>query len=229
MHFSEVYSVDKDGEDDWFDTYLPADSRFCVDPFLIYESSVPGWEHAHDRILQFFAMVFELVRRAHGNKNAPSWKQAQHLLLFPEPAEFCLGVAESSPLGSGAGPGLQAEMLDGISIAVRYGLTNLSHMEMLALFEGGMGFDRIGDAVCNILKSDFIKYTQGVCARHGGLCKTELKEIERADGAEGGWVGAQRPAVVGEHAAPGLEVRDRAFDDIANFVDCCVEFFLPVQ
>ena len=76
---------------------------------------------------------------------------------------------------------------------------------------------------------DFLGYHIRRMRKRGGLCETELKEIERADGAEGGWVGVQRPAVVGEHAAPGLEVRDRAFDDIANFVDCCVEFFLPVQ
>ena len=166
MHFSEVYFIDKAAEDDWFNTYLPADSKFCIDPLLIYDSDIPRWAHAHDRILQFFAMVFELIRRANGDRNAASWKLAQHLLLFPEPAEFCLGVAEGSPLGAGSGPGLRAEMLDGISVAVRYGLTNLPHMEMLALFQGGMGFDRISDAVCNILKSDFIAYTQEVCARH---------------------------------------------------------------
>jgi hypothetical protein len=39
-------------------------------------------------------------------------------------------------------------------------------MEMLALFQGGMGLDRISDMVCNILKSYFIKYTQEVCERH---------------------------------------------------------------
>lgn len=182
MHFSEVYSVERTADDDWFDTYLPSDSKFCVDPFLVYESSLGGWENSHRRMLQFFAMVFELVRRANNNKSSPAWRQAQHLLLFPEPAEFCLGVAEGSPLGAGSGSGLQKEMLDGISIAVRYGLANLPHMEMLALFEGGMGFDRISDAVCNILKSDFISYTQRVCDRHN--IPVRRFKVQHADWSE---------------------------------------------
>lgn len=182
MRFSEAYSVDAVAEDDWFDAYLPADSKFCIDPFLIYESNLPEWSNSHTRILGFFAIVFELVRRAKGNKSSPAWKQAEHLLLFPEPAEFCLGVTEGSPLGAGSGPGLRADMLDGISVAVRYGLTNLDHMEMLALFHGGMGFDRISDSVCNILKSDFIKYTQSVCARHD--IPTRRFRVQHADWSE---------------------------------------------
>jgi hypothetical protein len=116
VHFSEVYSVALTTDDDWFDTYLPADSKLCIDPFLIYESTKPNWQGAHDRILDFFAMTFELIRRAKGDRNSPAWRQAQHLLLFPEPAEFCLGVAEGSSLGAGSGPGLRAEMLDAMRV-----------------------------------------------------------------------------------------------------------------
>jgi hypothetical protein len=182
MHFSEVYRITPGPDDDWFDTYLPSDSKLCVDPFLIYESGLPEWAGAHDRILDFFAMTFELIRRAGGNKSSNPWRVAEHLLLFPEPSEFCLGVAEGSPLGAGSGPKLRAEMFDAISAAVRYGLTNIEHMEMLALFHGGMGLDRISDVVCNILKSDFIRYTQNVCARHGVPMRTF--RVKHADWSE---------------------------------------------
>jgi hypothetical protein len=174
LRFSELYPVDQTDEDDWFDTFLPADSNLCVDPFLIYEDSGPQWTTAHDRVLEFFALMFELIRHGGDNKKSVSWRQAERLLLFPEPAEFCLGVAEGSSQGAGAGPGLQKDMLDGITAAVRAGLTNVPHMEMLALFQGGMGLDRMSDAVCNILKSYFISYTQDVCRRHAIPTQTFL-------------------------------------------------------
>jgi hypothetical protein len=179
MRFSEVYSIDMTAEDDWFDTYLPADSNLCVDPFLIYEDDDPHWINAHDHVLDFFAMVFQIIHQSKGNKKSVSWRKAQQLLLFPEPAEFCLGVAEGSPLGAGSGPGLQKDMLAGIQLAVRAGITAVPHLEMLALFQGGMGLDRISDAVCNVLKSFFIKYTQGVCQRHN--IPTQVFKVRNAE------------------------------------------------
>ena len=174
MRFSELYQVDKTDDDDWFDTFLPADSNLCVDPFLIYEDHSSRWNTAHDHVLEFFAVIFELVHEAKDNKKSISWRQAERLLLFPEPAEFCLGVAEGSSQGAGSGQGLQIDMLDGITAAVRAGITNVPHMEMLALFQGGMGLDRMSDAVCNILKSYFISYTQDVCRRHNIPMQTFL-------------------------------------------------------
>jgi hypothetical protein len=57
-------------------------------------------------------------------------------------------------------------MLDGVKTALGLGIDNIPHMEMLALFQGGMGLDRISDVTCNILKRYFIDYTQEVCRRH---------------------------------------------------------------
>lgn len=166
MHFSELYSVTPGPGDDWFDTLLPADTNLCVDPFLIYEEETEPWASAHDEILDFFAMVFRLVRDSEGNPKTNAWKQAANLLIFPEPSEFCLGVADGSPQGAGSGRGLQQGMLEGIKTSLGLGIENVPHMEMLALFQGGMGLDRISDIVCNVLKGRFIKYTQEVCEHH---------------------------------------------------------------
>ncbi len=167
MRFSEYNGIEPGPDDDWFDTLLPVDTNLCVDPFLIYDDTTPRWTTAHDHILDFFGLVFGLVRDSRGNENSIAWQQAKRLLRFPEPAEFCLGVAENSPMGSGSAAGLQEGMLEGVRTALGLGMDNLQHMEMLGLFQGGMGLDRISDAVCNILKSYFIEYTQDVCRRHG--------------------------------------------------------------
>lgn len=166
MRFSEVFDVPVTSEDDWFDTYLPADTKLFIDPFLIWEEKEGLWAGAHDHLIDFFEMVFDLVRKSQGNEQSIYWKQAQKLLMFPEPFEFCLGVAEGSPHGSGSGRGLQQEMLEGVKVATGLGINRIAHMEMLTLFQGGMGVDRLSDMVCNILKGYFIKYTQEVARRH---------------------------------------------------------------
>ncbi|MCP2324933.1 hypothetical protein HDA40_003440 [Hamadaea flava] len=166
MKFSEHYDVERRQEDDWFDVYLRVDSKLFVDPFLIYDNVSPFWSGAHDQILGFFEIVFGLVAESKGDERSLAWKKASRLLMFPEPAEFCLGMAEASPNGSGSGSGLQQGMLSGVKTALGLGIENVDHIETLVLFQGGMGVDRISDAVCNILKSRFIEYTQDVCRRH---------------------------------------------------------------
>jgi len=166
IRFSEAFDVLTENEDDWFDAVLNVDSNLCVDPFLIYQEDTPFWSGAHAHILEFFAMTFDCIRRAKGDRTSLPWRMAKNLMLFPEPAEFCLGVAASSPLGSGSGPGLQKEMLESISAALGHGMENVPHMEYLAILAGGIGYDRISDMTCNILKSYFIRYTQEICRKH---------------------------------------------------------------
>ncbi|KOT58979.1 hypothetical protein ADK43_17655 [Streptomyces rimosus subsp. rimosus] len=167
MRFSEVFDLPTTSADDWFDTFLPADTALFVDPFLIWDEKQGHWADAHEHLIDFFEMVFELVKESQGNEDGISWKQAQKLLLFPEPFEFCLGVSEGSPHGAGSGKGLQKEMLEGVKVATGLGIDRIAHMEMLTLFQGGMGVDRLSDMTCNILKSYFIEYTQEVVRRHG--------------------------------------------------------------
>lgn len=166
MKFTEKYRIDRDKFDDWYDTLLPLDTALYVDPFLIWEEKDGFWKDAHAHLLDFFNMVFDLIRESRGVESSPYWKKAAQLLLFPEPYEFCLGVAEGSPLGSGSAKGLQEDMLGGAKSAVSVGMTRIAHMETIGLFQGGMGPDRISDSVCNVLKSYFIRYTKQVCEKY---------------------------------------------------------------
>jgi hypothetical protein len=166
MRFSGFYRVTRGPDDDWFDTLLITDTRPYVDPFRVYADPGPSWEGSHDHLLAFFAMVMAYIGEAGNNTSHPAWQKAKNLLLFPEPQEFCLGTAVGSPKGSGSGAGLQRFMLEGAKTAVGLGVVDIKHMEMLVLFSDGIGVDRISDITCNVLKSYFIRYTQGVCERH---------------------------------------------------------------
>ncbi|WP_371612607.1 hypothetical protein [Streptomyces clavifer] len=166
VRFSETFNITRTAEDDWFDPLLLADTNLCVDPFLIYDDKSEFWALAHDDLIDFFVMVLSMVKRANGNEKSPSWAKAKSLLLFPEPDEFCLGVTEGSPKGSGSGKGLQGPMLASAKVAVRHEIESVEHIEELVLFQEGMGLDRISDMVCNVLKAYFITYTQRIAKRH---------------------------------------------------------------
>jgi hypothetical protein len=58
-------------------------------------------------------------------------------------------------------------MLEGAATTIQAGIQNLRHFEEIALFGEQIGPDRIGDMTCNVLKSDFICYTQDICRELG--------------------------------------------------------------
>jgi hypothetical protein len=53
--------------------------------------------------------------------------------------------------------------------------------------------------------------------------------VQGDDGADGFLEGFQGPSVVGVQDSPCLEVGDGLLDDVPNFVDLGVEFFLPFE
>src|SRR5205085_9608217 len=107
--------------------------------------------------IEFFDMVLELVARSSPRNSASAhWRAAERLLLFPEPFEFALGYGDETSFGAGSGRGLQGGMLSGAASAIDLGIQSLQHFEELALFEQGIGPDRVSDIVCNVLKAEFI-------------------------------------------------------------------------
>lgn len=167
MRFSEQFEIARSSDDDWFDPLLTSDTRLFVDPFLIFEEETGEWERAHEELIEFFNMVLGLIARSRFQRGSAHWKAAERLLMFPEPAEFCLGMAEGSVQGAGSAEVLRDEMLAGCVEAIRAGLTEVEHFEELTLFGPGIGVDRISDIGCNVLKSRFIAYTHAVAQRHG--------------------------------------------------------------
>lgn len=139
-----------------------------VDPFLVFDDADDEiFGLAHDRVTKFFATSKSLVQKADGDTNSPHWRKALRLLTFPEPKEFALGLSMGSPNGAGTDKHYamaMAESLDVITKAVERGL---NYVDVFALFVDGLGVDRISDMLCNVLKTQFIAYTQLICARHG--------------------------------------------------------------
>lgn len=172
MRFSEAFGVTRSPQDDWFDPHLTVDTKLFLDPMLLLQDT-PEWGMAHEEILSHFTYCYELVAKA-TSPGSISGKAARILLTFPEPPEFGLGYTAASTSGSGGGRGTASGMAGGIAIAIAAGLTKPEHIEEIGILNTGIGPDTISDAVCNILKSRFIRYTQDVCKRHSIPTQTHL-------------------------------------------------------
>ena len=164
MKCIEFYEVNRREADDWFDVLLTQDTRLYVDPFRVNVDHDPQWTGAHDHLLKFFGMVLSYVKEAGGNTASPAWMKAASLLVFPEPvlSRHVRQLDERLRLRKG----LAGNMLIAARTAVARGVDKLDHIETLVLLSGGIGFDRISDMTCNVLKSYFIRYTQEVCKGH---------------------------------------------------------------
>lgn len=170
--FSQAFGINRDDADDWFDPDLMADTKLFVDPMLIWEDTDPRWARAHDRLVEFFNEILRQVAVGVPHASVDGGRsqrlaRAERLLRFPEPPEFCLGYGTETIFGRGSGRGLGKTILDAASFAIAAGITEVRHFEELALFGENIGADRISDIVCNVLKTEFIEYTQEVAEHHG--------------------------------------------------------------
>lgn len=167
LRFSDHFGITRTSADDWFDPLLNEDTRLFVDPFLIFMDKHPDWANGHPRLMEFFNVVLQLLAASgFDNDNSPGYVKAKGLLMFPEPPEFCLGLSRQSIFGAGSAKGLQRGMLRGAKDAIDLGITSLRHVEEIALLGEQIGADRISDMTCDVLKADFIAYTQEVARRH---------------------------------------------------------------
>jgi hypothetical protein len=182
--FSERFQIERTAEDDWFDVLLPVDTLLFVDPFLVYRERGKRWARTHDKLVDFFNLVLELMLKSmttggRFNRQSAHYRAAANLLIFPEPFEFCLGYGDT-PRGSGTGHGLRSVMLEAAETTIQLGIERIDHFEELTLFQDQIGPDRISDVVCNVLKADFVAYTKDIISRHGLVDHAQRLPVQHA-------------------------------------------------
>jgi hypothetical protein len=188
MRFSECFEIERHRRDDWFDPHLTVDTKLFVDPLLLLKhGTAPVWRGAHEELIAHFVHCYDLVAQG-GHRDSLSVRKATTLLRFPEPREFNLGYTAAGVRGSGGGPRVARMMIEGIVTAIDAGLTEPRHIEEIGILNERIGADRISDAVCNILKRRFIRYTQTVCRRHGVPLETHRLVNTGVDLSAGRWL-----------------------------------------
>lgn len=161
--FSDYFSVDSLSLEKLgvFDPFLVVDTPLAIDPKLLDQAREPEMQGAHNEVLARFADVFKLLKLSSAPEDKP-WRAARALLTFPEFRGASLGTSQTSGNGSGWGPVITAQVLQSAKEIVDAGLTDPAFFELLALFESGIGADRLGDMIGDILIPRLAGYTHRI-------------------------------------------------------------------
>ncbi|MFA0240175.1 MULTISPECIES: hypothetical protein [Vibrio] len=146
---------------DFVDIPLDTDLAVFLDPNAI-KSLDSSWGNELSSFLQsFFESVLKMI------KNGDDGRAKTLLASLSEGNEFHLGYSVGKSRGHGFGDESADSVWDALtkSKAAKSGL--LQDLEDTALLINGIGTDMISDAVCNILRSPLIKYTQDMCRYYG--------------------------------------------------------------
>lgn len=185
MRFSEHFDIAIGVDDDWFDLLLNQDTPLYIDPYLVFDDNDPLWAASQTSLVQYFEQALELVLKSRGVEGSPAWKAAVRLLKCPEPNQFCLGLSAGDPRGSGIGEKTATEIARVLDLVRREGATELASVAGFTVFVERVGVDMISDALCNVLKGRFIKYTQSVARRHDIRMQSQLVTNARLDPRRG--------------------------------------------
>jgi hypothetical protein len=156
--FSDHFKLNKSQNQlDFVDIPLDTDISLYVDPYALSVSGNDWLRECGNIVVSFFDYFLAVIR-----KNDES-KSMQVIANLHEPNDTHLGLSKGRPSGRGWG-GKQGRMLyDRLrtSAAVKSGkVKDLSEIE---LFIPGIASDKISDLTVNVLRGEFVAYTEEQC------------------------------------------------------------------
>lgn len=140
---------------------LNTDTLVFIDPLLLEDSSHKEIsEGAYQSYRERFEKIIKLLSVSKAIDDVP-WRNAKKLFRFSEISWTCLGYG-TTVKGSGFGKDLISNTLDTAYQIVALGVDDIDLFMALALFEEGIGPDRISDMTTNIILSDLISFSDRV-------------------------------------------------------------------
>ena len=144
------------------DPTLNVDTRLFIDPLLLTESRHTEMSNgARNTYEQHFNKVIKFLQLTNGPGDV-AWRAAQRLLSFPEIKWTCLGYGAQSVSGAGSGNEMTAQFIDTARQVVQLGVHDPDLFVAMALFEEGVGPDRISDMTTNVILGDLLRFNTRV-------------------------------------------------------------------
>lgn len=142
-------------------TLLNTDTLLFIDPMLLELSIHPEIKlGAASSYSKRFSDIVKLLSVSKFEDDV-AWKAAKKLFKFSEISWTCLGYG-ASVRGSGFGADLISTTIDTASQIVKLGIEDPDFFMALALFEEGIGPDRISDMTTNIILQDLLNFTDRI-------------------------------------------------------------------
>jgi hypothetical protein len=156
--FSDHYRINRrQSQIDFVDIPLDTDISLYVDPYALSVSGSDWLRECGNIIVNYFDLLLRSIRK--GDE-----KKAMHLLSnLHEPNDAHLGLSRGRPRGRGWGS-VQARLLyttlKGSKVIASGLLRDLSDIELLM---PGIGSDKISDLAINVVRGEFVSYTEEQC------------------------------------------------------------------
>lgn len=165
--FSDEFGLKSQVLDDYgaLDVSLVIDLPLFIDPFLLFNSKKPDYQHLHNELIRY--LVFLRDKSKGGHVSEPllrTW------YCFPEVKQTWLGFSLEGNEGSGLGIDFARALHANLyKLFPEFGdekITKASHIEKVCLIREGVGRDNISDFVTNLIKDYLCTYTEGFAAKH---------------------------------------------------------------
>jgi len=141
---------------------LGVDTNLFIDPLLLAKShheeiSVQGVAE----YVAHFEMIVKLLA-ASSQDNDVAWRAARRFFQFHEIPATCLGYGASSTKGSAFGKKLIENVMHTGKEIVDLGITDPDLFVALAIFEEGIGPDRISDMATNVILDALVSFNERI-------------------------------------------------------------------
>ncbi|MCD6437288.1 MAG: hypothetical protein J7L56_03355 [Halomonas sp.] len=182
VYFSDYFSVSKDDLEEYgaFNVSLINDLPVFIDPFLLFNSDEPEYQHLHDEIIKYIGFLRDMSEAGEISRGL-----VRHWFLFPEVKQNWLGFSKVGNGGSGLGPEFASALNENLgNIFNDFGtekITKSSHLEKLCLIKEGVGKDSISDFTTNLIKSYLCEYTQAFAKKYIDSSRTKSVMVPHAE------------------------------------------------
>ena len=165
--FDEHFGVTTDDLDihGAFNISVINDMPLFIDPFLLFNSKKPEYQHLHNEILKYLMFLRDAVIDMRVTDDLEkAW------FLFPEVKQNWFGFSLRGNGGSGLGKDFASALRSNLkTLFSNFGaekVTKGSHIEKVCLVSDGVGRDMISDFTTNLIKSWLCKYTEEFAVAH---------------------------------------------------------------
>lgn len=167
VYFSDFFEVDPATLErrGLVNVSLINDLPLFIDPFLIFNSTVPLIRRLHDELLKYLIFL-----RDKATKGQLSDGTLRAWLTFPEVRQTWLGFSMTGNGGRGLGMDFARKLAMNLSTVFATsgadGVARSNHLEKLCLIEGGVGRDKISDFTTNLVKYYILELSQEYAREH---------------------------------------------------------------
>lgn len=167
VYFSDVFGVDPSVLETYgaFDISLINDLPLFIDPFLLFNSSKPGYQVLHQSIIRYLRFLRD---KSVAGLITPGLLDAW--FMFREVKQNWFGFSLVGNGGTGLGPDFAEALNKNLNtIFCSFGsetTTKGSHLEKLTLIRDGVGRDNISDFTTTLIKDFLLRYTEQFAQEH---------------------------------------------------------------